>query len=288
MTVEVPTVEPELAGFTYSKKKSRKPQSKKAKSKRSAKSSQQTLSAESSVETVREKYNLRKAVLLKSDFFKDFQAVFSDLLASSTCPRPKTLKMLGIGTLSHNPSLTQLAFGLELAKILDIPSASIKTSDPMYTETDRTFLAELEISVEPIEIGNQDDVDCGNVMIFAPHVPKSVYETLLRTYWHKDHFSKLLLLGNNLKHYPDIYSNEKMRTESPAILEVGELLDVIALPGNFEYNNVFNDLAIQWLRQDWDLPDIDFGNCPVEKEHFEINQDEIKDDKRQTHIKDKE
>lgn len=205
MTVEVPTSDPDLVGFTYIKRKSRTPKLHKSKSKRNA--TKQCPGAYSSedgtIEQLREKYATRCALLRSSEFFKDFQSVFSDLLEHSRFPRPKTLKMLGIGTLTHNPSLTQLAFGLELANKLDISLGLVRTSDPMYTRLDSTFLTELGLVVDSVEEGNQHN-SSEWTLVFAPHVPKSVYEALLRAYWHKDQIQRLVLIGNNLIHYPDM------------------------------------------------------------------------------------
>ena len=53
------------------------------------------------------------------------------------------------------------------------------------------------------------------------------------------------------------------------------LFHSVSLPLNFEYNNVFNDLSFQWFDTTKQLPQIAFQHCEIEKEHFEINQDDI-------------
>lgn len=75
-----------------------------------------------------------------------------------------------------------------------------------------------------------------------------------------------------------------MGRESPAILSLaqGEILQVVALPDNFEHNNVFNDLAIQWVNHESSLPKIRFEGHEIEKERFEINQDKVRGEPNDT------
>ncbi|CCG83446.1 SRR1 family protein [Taphrina deformans PYCC 5710] len=276
---EVPTTDPDLGGFTYVKKKSR---SRPTAGKKNKKVSGQTSSSHyeqttTTVSQIKEKYESRKAILLDSQFFRDFSALFKDFLAASEDARPRKLKLLGIGTLSHNPSLTQLAFGLELATMLDIPHGEVQTSDPMYTATDTGFLRDhLGVSVVSVALGNAHTVT-DRTMVFAPHVPKSVYEATLRTYWTANQLHHLTLLGNDLRHYPEIYSDGRLRRESPAILALaqGNILNVLQVPGNFEYNNVFNDLAVQWVQATAEVPNLDFEGHVIETEKFEMNQDDV-------------
>lgn len=79
------------------------------------------------------------------------------------------------------------------------------------------------------------------------------------------------------------YSDRKLKSESPAILAIGELLEVVNLPNNFEYNNVFNDLAVQWFKEGQELPILDFCGHEIEKENLEINQDKVKQKKDSKH-----
>ena len=52
-------------------------------------------------------------------------------------------------------------------------------------------------------------------------------------------------------------------------------MQIHSLPTNFPHNNVFNDLAFQWFPSDAVIPKVEFSRKQVEKEHFEINQDEL-------------
>ena len=106
--------------------------------------------------------------------------------------------VLGLGTLSHRPSMFQLSLGLEIAKVLGV---EIVASDPMFTGKDNAFLSSLGIKVEKLDI-TSIGTDA-KTLIYAPHVPKSVYEVILRTFWHD--LSNLVILGNNLRHYKDMY-----------------------------------------------------------------------------------
>lgn len=210
---EVPTSDPDLFGFTYVRKKKKKKNrtlnlSRDKKGESSGMSTPLYAPEETTLAQVQERYLQRSTLLHKSQFLRDFRVSFGALLEStgSTFPRPTALKMLGIGTLTHNPSLTQLSFGLALASMLEIPLAQVSTSDPMYTATDEAFLTTtLGLKVQTVQEGNGHH-DAGEVttMVFAPHVPKSVYEATLRAYWSVSAMGHLVLLGNNLRHYPDM------------------------------------------------------------------------------------
>ena len=163
---EVPTAEPDLEGFKYSKRSRRK---------------------RVQPPSIAEAYKLRKAELLKSQFYVDFRSMVMAL----ELPKVKNMQMLGIGTLTHNPSLSQLVLGLELASFLDV--TEIETYDPMYTAADKELLKSLDVSVnEPTNY----------TLVFAPHVPKSLYERILQARY--PDYSGLILLGNDLRHYPEM------------------------------------------------------------------------------------
>jgi hypothetical protein len=145
----------------------------------------------------------------------------------------------------------------------------------MYTEQDKKLLNQLGFTTVTVEQGTVRKAADEATLIYAPHAPKSVYETLLRGYWTTGSCRHIILLGNDLKHYPDIYSNKRLEAESPCILLAGPLLSQASLPSNFEHNNVFNDLAFQWFKAGTEVEPITFENHAIEKENFEINKDDI-------------
>lgn len=135
------------------------------------------------------RFDARREEYLNSDFHR----AINDL----QFPDVQRIVVLGLGTLRHSPSLFQLSLGLELR---DRIGCSIIASDPMFTASDRAFLEKHEIKVKELDIATMDtDV---KTLVYAPHVPKSVYEVVLRTFWKT--LDNLVLLGNNLAHYRDM------------------------------------------------------------------------------------
>lgn len=306
-----PTDDPDLAGFRYVAKK---------KPSRRQLQRQKQRHADGSVDAgsaLKASYALRAGQLEQSAFFLEFRRVFLERLspaasggnAQDSAPagqvdtkldspplkledrlnvrscvglrRVECVKMLGIGTLTHKPSLFQCRFGLMLSDALEVPRSAVLTADPMYTEVDRHFLQqELGLSVVSAEEAAMHD-PTRPTLLFLPHVPKSVTEAALRAFWSPECLDNLVILGNDIRRYPETYPQVKLQRESPCLLEATAWAEVLPLSsGSFEHNNVFNDLALHTFGRFGDtLPDVAFDEHDIEQEHFEINKDEV--EKRQ-------
>ena len=297
-----PTDEPDLAGFRYVAKK--KPSRKQQQRQRTAAAAQDPRLE------LKNRYQSRSCQLEQSRFFSDFrEALLSRLKfqGDSTCggdrvrdptqgslcrqlandasmladldlPRVERIKMLGIGTLSHNPSLFQCHFGLRLVELLNVPLTQVVTADPMYTALDRDFLqSDLGLKVLSADEAAEHDPTL-KTLLFLPHVPKSVTEAALRVFWTRQHMSNLVILGNDIRRYPETYPHAKLERESPCLLAASRWAKVTPLTSStFEHNNVFNDLAFHTFGQFGEaLPRIAFDEHDIEKEHFETNQDDVR------------
>ncbi len=76
----------------------------------------------------------------------------------------------------------------------------------MFSAVDKQFLSEIGLSVVDPTEAQQFDMSVITLLI-APHVPKSVYEATLRSYWRPNMLKNLVLLGNDLRHYQRVYQS---------------------------------------------------------------------------------
>lgn len=95
----------------------------------------------------------------------------------------------------------------------------------MYTALDRSFLATLHITVQDISAGNMHDTS-EPLLLFAPHVPKSVYEASMRQFWRQSHIGHLVLLANDVRHYPDMYVSPLLSLSLLAIAPLSLCFDI--------------------------------------------------------------
>ncbi|BFZ53120.1 hypothetical protein PYCC9005_000143 [Savitreella phatthalungensis] len=255
-----PTDSPELQGFKYV--------SRKKVSRRQAQRDART--AKDPLAQLHVRYNTQRALLLEHKYVDRV----IELLDTAHIDRVGLhFRLLGIGILANAPSVTQLAFAVLLGEALGLPMSEVRASDPMFREVDRDFLTSLGVQVVTIAEGEVFDTH-HNTLLFLPHVPKSVTERALRTFWDKDILHRLTIIGNDIRRYPDTYPHTRLQKESPCLLAAAAWADVHPLPNDLPANNVFNDLAVHRFATADPLPQIDFDAHKIEQEHFETNADD--------------
>ncbi|KAH6919012.1 SRR1-domain-containing protein [Coprinopsis sp. MPI-PUGE-AT-0042] len=110
---------------------------------------------------------------------------------------------LGLGSPSSSQNANaQLAFLLEIAKALNIPTNRIAVYDPVFTEVDQQLFAELGV-------GSLCENKAGRyellvpTLCFMPHCDKELYDSILQANWTPDRLRNFILVGNRLAEYID-------------------------------------------------------------------------------------
>ncbi|BFZ60967.1 hypothetical protein YB2330_002024 [Saitoella coloradoensis] len=244
--------------------------------------------------------------LRTSDFWKEFKSMITNLLnlkspstsdsdpesppPTSSLPRNiQRFIILGLGSPTTSPTATyQLAFALEFYDILNAYASGvegmipIRAYDPVFNAQDRALLGYYKVSTPPTGGGDGFEFDVGvRTVWFMPHCPTGLYEKLCRGMVESTSPSvagNVILLGNNLKMYPEAKTKEEMASTYPSIQRVTEEgLEIRRLPTSFDRNNVFNDICLQW---DWKIQ----KEVPASIEHeadgkaSPVEQDEEEDE----------
>ncbi|WRT65403.1 uncharacterized protein IL334_002346 [Kwoniella shivajii] len=155
------------------------------------------------VEGIKEK---REKMLEKwGDHWKDLNGKLEGILDPSSAPDGVAILCLGIGKpFTDRTAQIQLSLILELAASLKCDPINIEAFDPVTDEGDRKVLSAFGISqLEENAMGKHELSPTKAYLLYLPHAPKQLYESLLQT-----NFSPALackpgrvLLGNDLAEY---------------------------------------------------------------------------------------
>lgn len=112
---------------------------------------------------------------------------------------PTEILCLGIGRLSSSAAREQLAFLLALRDAMGSRISRTTVYDPLFAAEDTAVLARLEMTLPASNKCGAYALDQRTV-IYMPHCPKELYESLLRSNW-SVRLQSLAICGNDLEEY---------------------------------------------------------------------------------------
>lgn len=118
----------------------------------------------------------------------------------------------------------------------------VQVHDPAFQAEDITLLQSLNVRVLAEEEGAQRARSIPG-LIYMPHCPRSLYESLIRANLEGGTLNNCFLIGNKLDFY---VSTTTTTTATPFIAKVmsDERTKIWEFPETFEHNDVFNDTAL--------------------------------------------
>nr|ODN87212.1 hypothetical protein L203_03484 [Cryptococcus depauperatus CBS 7841] len=138
--------------------------------------------------------------------WNDFYSRIKILLWDESIPIPTRILCLGLGKpFSNRTAQIQLALLLELAHVLKCDTAEIELYDPMWDDGDRKLLSLLGVKcLEQNLLGKHTLEQDKAYLLYLPHAPKQLYESLLSTNYNPSLCCGKpgrVLLGNDLADY---------------------------------------------------------------------------------------
>ena len=183
-----------------------------------------------------------------SSFYKSFLTLLTEIIEKNNKSVTHTI-CLGLGQIS-TCKIAQHQLGL-LLLLREHFLCPIEVFDPVFSSTDKDIIThfKLELGTTNCEGKRKPVSSAGFTFFFFPHCPKELSNNLLYTNWNPNHLEHCILYANSF---------EKIRLDTPSrflqsyhyLLQSTEIVEELAVPNNFRFLDIFNDLSLHHFPRD--------------------------------------
>ncbi|XP_061197815.1 SRR1-like protein [Saccostrea echinata] len=219
--------------------------------------------------TVKRKALSAKETLCCTDFYTEMKGKVEECTKKVNGPDKSLGEIVtyGLGNFAECLiSRYQLALLLALREDLQIPPSDVLLYDPKFFMAEKEVLSDFGFHV--LSENEEGKRQCGSSTLFyMPHCGKSLYNNLLFANWSPDRLHHVIIIGNSFTNMVQNVPSSTMKKCAPLIMKIQPYAEEILLPGNFQYEDVFNDTVIHLFPQGkLNLLDTEFWeHCPEPK-----------------------
>ncbi|XP_062582514.1 SRR1-like protein [Saccostrea cucullata] len=218
---------------------------------------------------VKKKALSTKESLCCTDFYTEMKGKVEECIKKVTVSDKCLAKIVtyGLGNFAECLiSRYQLALLLALREDLQISPPGVQLYDPKFFTAEKEVLSEFGFHVLSENEEGKRSCD-SSTLFYMPHCGKSLYNNLLFANWSPDRLCHLIIIGNSFSNMIQNLPSSTMKKCAPLIMKIQPYMEEILLPGNFQYQDVFNDTVILLFPQD-KLNSLDsefWEHCPEPK-----------------------
>lgn len=215
------------------------------------------------------KVNLYRDSITCTDFYTDFKAKIKECLNKVTCihhgettesqpknqlqyavPVPDEIVSYGLGNFADcSIARYQLALLVALREDLQVPPNDILLYDPKFLSVEKDVLTSFGLQVLK---ENEEAKRCCErpTLFFMPHCGKSLYNNLLFANWSPDRLCHIVIIGNSFTNMVLNLPSSTLKRCAPLVMKIQPFTEEVVFPGNFQYQDVFNDTVIHVFSKD--------------------------------------
>ncbi|XP_056008981.1 SRR1-like protein isoform X2 [Ostrea edulis] len=192
------------------------------------------------------------------DFYTDLKGKLRECLETVLCSHcdgmpcncsgnsknPSEIVTYGVGNFAECLiSRYQLALLLALRDNLQVSPNDVLLYDPKFFEAEKELLSSLGLQV--LSENEEGKRQCEKTTLFyMPHCGKSLYNNLLSANWTPDRLCHLIIIGNSFTNMVQNFPSSTLKKCASFILRIQPFTEEVPFPGNFQYQDMFNDTAL--------------------------------------------
>lgn len=217
------------------------------------------------------KVNHARDFITCTDFYTDFKGKMKECLNKVSCfhhgktteyqPRkpmqfviPDEIVTYGLGNFAECLiARYQLALLLALREDLQVPPNDVLLYDPKFLSVEKEVLTGFGLQVLT---ENEEAKRCceGPSLFYMPHCGKSLYNNLLFANWSPERLCHIVIIGNSFTNMVQNLPSSTLKRCAPLVMKIQPYTEEVVFPGNFQFDDVFNDTVIHVFPKEKLLP----------------------------------